>query len=165
MNKDSLLLFIQKAKEQYNDNYDFSFIDLDNETKQTKIKIKCNICNLVFEINPYNFLRYKTPCPYCRKLIGREPRTNKFKPYENEKIVQLADNLEVIKVYDSIDYIFIYSGINKNKKNDIKRCCLTNHEKINNKQKFKFSKCCEIIWIYNLDLEKVKDKNVLNSVY
>lgn len=161
MNKNSLLQFIQKAKEQYSDNYDFSFIDLNNETKQTKVKIKHNNCNTIFEINPYNFLKYKTPCPFCRKLIGRESKTNKFKPYENEKIIHISlvsGKIEIIKIYGSIDDIFIYSGINKNKKNDIKRCCLFNHEKINSKQQYKFSKCQEIIWIYDSDLQKLQNK-------
>lgn len=38
----------------------------------TKIKIKHNICNHVFEMTPYKFLRRNQRCPICRKSKGEQ---------------------------------------------------------------------------------------------
>ena len=47
--------FFEKAKNKYNEQYDYSLVEYINN--RTKVKIKCNSCGEVFERNPYSFLQ------------------------------------------------------------------------------------------------------------
>ena len=146
--------FIEKCKQKYNDEYCYE--ELNYKNIRTKVKIKHNKCNTIFFILPLNFLNYKTPCPLCRKEKGKI-KTNKYKEFENEKIIQLSDDLKIIKEFDNIQDISLLTGICKNKKNDIKRCCFLNHQKLQSDKSFVLSRCMNIIWIFNCDLSKIED--------
>lgn len=61
--------FVQKAKEEYGELYDYSLTNYVN--LRTKIKIKCNKCGNVFEVYPENHLKKKSGCPTCNK---KKPR-------------------------------------------------------------------------------------------
>ena len=157
--------FIIKCKEKFGIEYDYSNINYKNI--KNPITIKHNVCQTVFTIYPQNFLKSNLPCPFCRKR-SIKPKTNKYKDFENEKIYQITINTinnktvyDIIREFNSIDEIIYSTGINKNKKSNIKRCCYMNHEKIINKQIFNkllnFSKCVEIIWIYESDYKLLKN--------
>lgn len=157
--------FILKCKKKFNNDYDYTNINYKNI--KNPITIKHNICQTIFTIYPQNFLKSNLPCPFCRKRSIKY-KTNKYKKYENEKIYQLTLNnvdnetaYKIIREFNNIDEIIYSTGINKNKKNNIKRCCYLNHEKIINNQifnkSFNFSKCVEIIWIYESDYKLLKN--------
>ena len=63
-------LFIQKAKEVHGDDkYDYSQVDYINS--QTKITLKCNICEYVFEQQPNSHLQ-GCGCDKCAHMINHE---------------------------------------------------------------------------------------------
>lgn len=146
MSADKLNKLKEKAKDKYNEYYEI----LDFKDDKT-IRVKCNNCYIIFIINQYNFLNCLTPCPTCRKEKGRRSKTDKYKPFENEKIIQKFKDNHVIVIYNSIDNIFSDTVINKNKKSDIKRCCFNNHQKIKNGNN-KYSSCCGFYWFYETDM-------------
>lgn len=146
--------FIKKCKDKYNDEYDYT--DLNYKNSRTKVKIKHNKCNTIFFILPQNFLSYKSPCPLCRKKIGKV-KTDKYKEFENEKIIQLSEDFTIIREFQNIQDILLLTGVCKNKKNDIKRCCYLNHQKLQQDKSFVFSRCMNIIWVYKVDMPKIED--------
>lgn len=148
MSDDKLTNLKEKVKDKYNE--DYTILDLINDKN---VRVKCNNCYNVFTINMYNFLNCLTPCPICRKEKGRRSKTDKYKPFENERIIQKFKDNHVKVIYNSIDNIFSDTVINKNKKSDIKRCCYNNHLKII-EGKNKYSSCCGYYWFYETDLLK-----------
>lgn len=148
MSDDNLIKIKEKVKDKYNE--DYTVLDLNNDKN---IRVKCNNCYNIFTINKYNFLNCLTPCPICRKEKGRRSKTDKYKPFENERIIQKFKDNHVRVIYNSIDNIFSDTIINKNKKSDIKRCCYNNHLKIT-EGKNKYSSCCGYYWFYETDLLK-----------
>jgi hypothetical protein len=46
--------FINKAKDIHKNNFDYSLVEYKNQ--RTKIQIKCNICNTIFEQMPSNHI-------------------------------------------------------------------------------------------------------------
>ena len=65
--------FINKAKEIYEDLYDYSKVEYINE--KAKVKVICKIHG-EFMVSPNNFLNGKT-CPKCRKKISKEKNSKK----------------------------------------------------------------------------------------
>ena len=61
--------FIKQAKSIHNNKYDYSLVDYKNN--YTKVKIKCNRCQNVFEQTPTNHLKGKE-CPFCKSTKTTE---------------------------------------------------------------------------------------------
>lgn len=150
--------FINKALNKYQNKYDYSKVIYENS--KTLICIHCNKCRNDFLITPNNFFQYSEPCCYCRKQKGRLRNNDKYSEFKDCKIIQFDKNINQIKEFLNIDKIIKETGINKIKKSDIKRCCLLNHNKLNSdKQSFNYSKACDNIWIFDIDKEKMKNRN------
>ena len=60
----STRLFIEEARKIHGDHYDYSMVEYKNT--YMKVKIKCNVCNLVFEQKPSKHVNSKQGCPRCR---------------------------------------------------------------------------------------------------
>ena len=60
--------FIKEAEEIYGDKYDYSLVDYKNS--RTKIKLKCNLCNNVFEVIPHDFLSCHSYCNHYNVSSG-----------------------------------------------------------------------------------------------
>lgn len=56
--------FIQKAKEIHGEKYDYSLVTYIN--CDTKVKIKCLVCDIIFEQIPYNHVNKKAGCIKCK---------------------------------------------------------------------------------------------------
>lgn len=153
-NEENKIKFIEKGKEKYKNQFDYSNVEYVNS--KTKINIICNRCQNNFLITPSNFLQYIQPCPICRKETGRNKKDN-YSEFNNSQILQYDKNLNFIKKYQNINEIIETTGINKIKKADIKRCCLLNHNKINKQMdKIKYSISCDNIWFFDCDKDKIK---------
>lgn len=61
--------FIQKAKDIYDNKYDYSLVNYANE--KTKVEIKCNKCKNIFWQKPNDHLQ-NYGCPYCNSSKGEE---------------------------------------------------------------------------------------------
>lgn len=156
--------FLNKCKNKYPDEFDYSKVIYTNA--KTKTSFICKKHNFEFQITPTNFLSYKYPCPICRKENGRSKNNEKNAYYSvniNDKIIQCDKNkISIISEYNNLDDIFIKTTLNKIKKSDIKRCCNLNHYKINDlvdeNKKIKFNKIsssCSNIWFYKMDYKKI----------
>ena len=88
--------FIQKAKEVHGDKYDYSQVNYINS--QTKITLKCNICDYVFEQQPNSHLQGRG-CDKCAHMIN----------HENQK---LTTNNIIIRAKEVHGDIYDYSNIN-----------------------------------------------------
>ena len=55
--------FFEKAKNKYNEQYDYSLVEYINN--RTKVKIKCNSCGNIFEMQPANHLKGQGCLEYC----------------------------------------------------------------------------------------------------
>jgi predicted nucleic acid-binding Zn-ribbon protein len=70
--------FIQKSKNIHGDIYDYSLVNYINA--RTKVKIKCKICNTIFNQQPYHHST-TTGCPIC---VGKYKTTDRFITEANE---------------------------------------------------------------------------------
>ena len=71
--------FISECKNIHGNNYDYSYVVY--KTCDTKIKIKCNSCQNIFEMTPYHHMNRKQGCPFCK---GRKNTMEKFIPIFNQ---------------------------------------------------------------------------------
>ena len=55
--------FFEKAKNKYNEQYDYSLVEYINN--RNKVKIKCNSCGNIFEMQPANHLKGQGCLEYC----------------------------------------------------------------------------------------------------
>jgi len=68
--RDSLEIFIQKAKKVHGDKYDYSLVEYINN--KTNVKIICNKCKKIFKQSPNNHISIsnKNGCPRCKISKG-----------------------------------------------------------------------------------------------
>lgn len=70
--------FIKKAKLKHGDNYDYSLVH-NIKNRKTKVKIKCNICGIIFEQKVNNHLNGQG-CPKCNEShLERDVRIKLYK--------------------------------------------------------------------------------------
>ena len=118
--------FIQKAKEKHGTKFDYSQINYINS--QTKITLKCNICDYIFEQLPNSHLR-GYGCDKCAHMIN----------HENQKLTKEEITIRGKKAHgDKFDYSLV-SYINTktpikikcNKCNNVFEQLVDNHMKQN----------------------------------
>ena len=118
--------FIQKAKEVHGDKYDYSQIDYINS--QTKITLKCNICEYIFEQQPNSHLQ-GCGCDKCAHMINHENQK-----LTKEEITERGKKTHGDKFdYSLINYINIHKPIKIkcNKCNNVFEQLVANHIKQN----------------------------------
>ena len=76
--------------------------------KDNKVKLKCNICNNIIEINPDNLLNNNRNCKYCNEINKKELGRNKISKYE--KIFLSRFNKELSNEYELLSK---YNGNNE----------------------------------------------------
>ena len=118
--------FIQKAKEKHGDKFDYSQVNYINS--QTKITLKCNICDCIFEQLPNSHLQ-GYGCDKCAHMIN----------HENQKLTKEEITIRGKETHgDKFDYSLV-SYINTktpiqikcNKCNNVFEQLLDNHIKQN----------------------------------
>ena len=118
--------FIQKAKEVHGDKYDYSQTDYINS--QTKITLKCNICEYIFEQQPNSHLQ-GCGCDKCARMINHENQK-----LTKEEITERGKKTHGDKFdYSLINYINIHIPIKIkcNKCNNVFEQLVANHIKQN----------------------------------
>lgn len=78
--------FVQRSVDVYGDRFNYDKVVYSNI--DSKVEIKCNICDTEFYQTPYNHIKVKHPCPTCRvkalKGVKVKP-TNKFIEQANDR--------------------------------------------------------------------------------
>ena len=94
--------FIIKAKEIHGNKFDYSLVDYKN--CDNKVKIKCMICNKIFEQIPYNHINKKAGCINCYTI-------NKYKITLNQRLNEFIKKAKEIhnNNYDYTKVIFVNS--------------------------------------------------------
>jgi len=97
--------FIERATEVHGDNYDYTDVKYINS--QTKIIIKCNTCNFVFEQQPNSHLR-GSGCDKCAHSINHENQK-----LSRDEIIERATKVHGDKFdYSNMNYINSHTPIN-----------------------------------------------------
>ena len=94
--------FIEKAINKYGNKYDYS--DVIYLNNKTKVIIKCNRCNNIFEIRP-NDLLSGSGCKNCRKYHSKEYYIEIFKNIHGDKYDYSLMTRELYEKNDFIDII------------------------------------------------------------
>ena len=72
--------------------------------KNNKIKLKCNICNNIIEINPDNLLNNNRNCKYCSEINKKKLSKDKINKYEKIFLdrfnKELSDEYELLSKYN-----------------------------------------------------------------
>lgn len=94
--------FLLEVKELYNNEY--TFLE-PYKTTNTKIKVRHNICNNIYETTPHNFLSNKSHCPKCRNYNKKNKTINKRKGRDFKKeFIDLCNN-EGYEIINPNDYV------------------------------------------------------------
>jgi hypothetical protein len=96
--------FLKSCQKKYGNKFNYDLIEYD--CMKTKIKIKCNQCNNIFEQRPSSHLSDSKGCPYCA-VIGRTHALADFcnlaKKRHEEKFdysfVEYVNNYTMIKIF------------------------------------------------------------------
>lgn len=106
--------FCREVKLKFGDRYDLSLVDYKNAF--TKIKLKCNVCDTVYEVTPHNLLKGRG-CPQCEirnkkeryRLdfdIFKERVNDKFNGKYDLSLVKYVNGKTNIKIICPIHGIF-----------------------------------------------------------
>lgn len=107
-------VIIKRIQEIHGDKYDCSLINYINN--RTKIKLRCKIHDIIFEISPDNLLYGECEgCPECIRINNSECRR-----YTKELFIQMANEVHGIYDYNKSNYI------DMNTKIEIKCNCCNN---------------------------------------
>ena len=72
--------------------------------KNNKIKLKCNMCKNIIEVNPDNLLNNNRNCKYCNEINKKKLGKDKIKEYEkiflNRFNKELSDEYELLSKYN-----------------------------------------------------------------
>ena len=94
----SMDFFLEEAKKIHGDRYNYDLVEYYNAV--TKVKIRCNICNNIFEQVPYSHLQ-EARCRKCSNILLH----NKYKS-NKEDFIYKANNKHGNKYnYDLVEYI------------------------------------------------------------
>jgi hypothetical protein len=89
--------FVLKAQKIHCDKYNYDLVEYVNTV--TKVKIKCNKCNTIFNQRPANHLRFNG-CPKCNESKGE----NKVAKYLSEKNIKYTRN-KIFKTLKNKSYL------------------------------------------------------------
>ena len=101
--------FLDRLYNKYGNRYEYisEYKNMKSGT-DNKVKLKCNICNNIIEINPDNLLNNNRGCKYCNEINKKKLGLNKIKEYE--KIFLSRFNKELSDEYELLSK---YNGNNK----------------------------------------------------